>query len=169
MKNQERWLWTTCLEIQSFDLGSSEGRPWGKGRQAAPLLGTEKDKWGNEGTNKGWLPRCKPDQPLLSSTTSGLLSQEHPVRGHINDRDWRQPILVGIQGRRRFPWRFSGKESTCQCRGLGFNPWIGKIPCRRKWQPTPVFLPGESHGQRSLVGYSWWGYRRVRHELATKQ
>ena len=35
-----------------------------------------------------------------------------------------------------------------------FNPWVGKIPWRRKWQPTPVFLPGKSHGQRSLVGYS---------------
>ena len=38
----------------------------------------------------------------------------------------------------------------------GFNPWVGKIPWRRKWQPTPVFLPGESHGRRSLVGYSPW-------------
>ena len=37
------------------------------------------------------------------------------------------------------------------------NPWVGKIPWRRKWQPTPVFLPGESHGQRSLVGYNPWG------------
>ena len=36
----------------------------------------------------------------------------------------------------------------------GFDPWDGKIPWRRAWQPTPVFLPGESHGQRSLVGYS---------------
>ena len=36
----------------------------------------------------------------------------------------------------------------------GFDPWVGKIPWRRKWQPTPVFLPGESHGWRSLVGYS---------------
>ena len=38
-----------------------------------------------------------------------------------------------------------------------FNPWVGKIPCRRTWQPTPVFLPGESHGQRRQVGYSPWG------------
>ena len=38
--------------------------------------------------------------------------------------------------------------------GSGVNPWVGKIPWRRKWQPTPVFVPGESHGQRSLVGYS---------------
>ena len=51
----------------------------------------------------------------------------------------------------------SGKESACQCRRRGFNPWVGKIPWRRKWQPTAVFLPGESHGQRSLVGYSPWG------------
>ena len=41
-------------------------------------------------------------------------------------------------------------------RRLGFDPWVGKILWRRAWQPTPVFLPGESHGQRSLVGYSSW-------------
>ena len=41
-----------------------------------------------------------------------------------------------------------------QCRRPGFDPWVGKIPWRRKWQPTPVLLPGESHGQRSLVSYS---------------
>ena len=39
----------------------------------------------------------------------------------------------------------------------GFDPWVRKIPWRRKWQPTPVFLPGKSHGRRSLVGYSPWG------------
>ena len=54
---------------------------------------------------------------------------------------------------------FSGKESTCQCRRcrrLEFDPWVGKIPWRIKWQPAPVFLSGEFHGQRSLVGYSPW-------------
>ena len=40
---------------------------------------------------------------------------------------------------------------------MWFEPWVGKIPWRREWQPTPVFLPGESHGQRNLVGYSPWG------------
>ena len=49
------------------------------------------------------------------------------------------------------------------------SPWVRKIPWRRKWQPTPVFWPGKSHGQRSLVGYSPWGHKRVRHDLATKQ
>ena len=63
-----------------------------------------------------------------------------------------------------------GKESTCQCRRLkrqGFNPWVGKIPWRRNWQLTPVFLPGESYGQRSLTGYSQWGHR-VRHNWSNK-
>ena len=41
-----------------------------------------------------------------------------------------------------------------QCRAHRFDPWVGKIPWRRAWQPAPVFLPGESHGQRSLVGYT---------------
>ena len=43
-------------------------------------------------------------------------------------------------------WLFSSKESPCQCRRHGFDPWVGKIRWRRKWQPTPVFLPGKSHG-----------------------
>ena len=56
-----------------------------------------------------------------------------------------------------FPGGASGKKPICQGRRpkiRGFNPWVGKIPWRRKWQPTPVFLPGESHGQRSLAGYA---------------
>ena len=59
-----------------------------------------------------------------------------------------------------FPGGSSNKESTCQCRRRkrhGFNRWVGKSPWRRKWQPTPVSLPGKSHGQRSLTGYSLWG------------
>ena len=51
----------------------------------------------------------------------------------------------------------SGIESTCQCRRCGFDPWVRKVPWRRKWQPTPVFLPGKFHRQGSLVGYWPWG------------
>ena len=56
--------------------------------------------------------------------------------------------------------RLSGRwvtVSDMQCRRPGFGPWVGKIPWRREWQPTPVFLPEEYHGQRSLLGYSPWG------------
>ena len=57
----------------------------------------------------------------------------------------KETIWVGL------PWWLSRKESTSQCRGYGCDPWVGKIPWRRKWQPTPVFLPGKFHGQ-NLAG-----------------
>ena len=63
------------------------------------------------------------------------------------------------------PWWLRGYSVCLQCRRLGFDSWVGKIPWRRKWQPTPVFLPGESHGRRSLVGYSPQG----RKELGTTE
>ena len=53
------------------------------------------------------------------------------------------------------------KKSACQCRRCRFNLWVGKIPWRRKRQPTLVFLPGKSHGQRSLVGYSLWAHKEL--------
>ena len=64
----------------------------------------------------------------------------------------RCPETAGVQ----FPAgsQLSSKEYTYQCRRHRSDPWFGKIPWRRKWPPTPAFLPGESHGQRSLVGYS---------------
>ena len=57
------------------------------------------------------------------------------------------------------PRWLSGKESACQRRRCGFDPWVEKIPWRRKWQPTPVFLPGKSHGQRRLASYRQWGHK----------
>ena len=48
-----------------------------------------------------------------------------------------------------------------QCRRPGFDPWVEKIPWRRKWKPIPVSLPGKSHAQRSLVGYSKWGHKEL--------
>ena len=63
---------------------------------------------------------------------------------------------------RDFPENVSGKESTCQCwncKSCEFDPWVEKIPWNRKWEPTPMFLPEESHGQRSLAGYGPWGHK----------
>ena len=65
--------------------------------------------------------------------------------------------------------KLSGKESTCQHRRCRFNSWIRKIPWRREWLPLTVFLPGKPHRKKSLVGYSKWSCKRVRHDLATKQ
>ena len=77
-----------------------------------------------------------------------------------------QVIRIGCEEGCLFSWTHiywtfsggaSGKESACPCRRCkrrGFDPRVGKIPWRRAGQPTPVFLPGESHGHRSLAGYS---------------
>ena len=63
-----------------------------------------------------------------------------------------------------FPRGSVCKEFTCNTGDADrhrFSPWVGRIPWRRAWQPTPVFLPGESHGQRSLQGYSPWGGKEL--------
>ena len=59
------------------------------------------------------------------------------------------------------PWWLSGQESACNTQGCRFHPWVEKIPWRRAWQPTPAFWPGESHGRRSLAGYSPWGHKEL--------
>ena len=67
---------------------------------------------------------------------------------------WSFPRWVSPTSPPPRPRWLGGKESTCQCRRHRFDPWVWKIPWRRKWEPTPVFLSGKSHGQRRLVGYS---------------
>ena len=77
-----------------------------------------------------------------------------------------QQLVLGLhfpQQLKGFPGGTSGnKEPACQCRRQKrhrFDPWVGTIPWRRKWHPTPVFLLGKSHGQRNLVGCSPWNCR----------
>ena len=72
-------------------------------------------------------------------------------------------LLLTLDLYRGFPGGASGKEPACQCwrhKRCGFDPWVAKILWRRAWQPTPVFLPAESHGQRNLAGYSPWGSKK---------
>ena len=78
-----------------------------------------------------------------------------------------QIILKGIT-RFSYTWRgFPGgsdsKESACQCRRCEFDPRVRKIPWRRAWQPTPVFMPGEFHAQRRLAWLQFMGSQRVGH------
>ena len=70
-----------------------------------------------------------------------------------------------------FPSGSAVKNSPAvqETRRLGLDPWMEKNPWRRNWKTTPVVSPRKSHGERSLVGYSPWSRKRVRHVLATKQ
>ena len=84
---------------------------------------------------------------------------------YLDTRIWAVEVLIaiGVLLLPGFPGGVSGKEPACQCcrhKKHGFDPWVRKIPWRRAGQPTPVFLPGESHGQRSIglparVGQHW--------------
>ena len=80
------------------------------------------------------------------------------------DMMMRVEIRVSHRSRKGLPRWLSGKESGCQCsrhKRCRYDPWVGKIPWKRKWQHTPVFLPGEFHGQRSQVGCSPWGHKEL--------
>ena len=119
--------------------------------------------------------------PTMLETQVQSLGQEDPLEKgkatHSNTLVWEiswteepgWPQSMGSQRVRQtwvpntwdFPGGASGNEPTCQCRRQKlprFGPGGGKIPWRRKWQPTPVFLPGESHGQRSQRTEHFWSY-----------
>ena len=115
-------------------------------------------------------------------TAPGLLVIPGPISAQLSSNRFRSCVTrprVRFWGERAGSPSFGSsaphlglpqKEPTCQCsrcKRRKFDPWVGKIPWRRAWQPTPVFLPGESHGQRSLAGYSPWDYR-VRVSWVTK-
>ena len=126
-----------------------------------------------------WLRLCTPNAAGLGSvpgqgTRSCILKLKRP---YAAAKTWCSQIKSFPSPKQtdnkywsiELPWWLSGTESACQCRRCRLNPWVGKIHSRRKWQLTPVFLPGESHKQRSLAGYSPWGHKRVGHDLVTKQ
>ena len=102
----------------------------------------------------------------ISKIQLASFAQEEKEEGRSNlDVSWEVSftlrLLSTVNPLNGFPGGARGKQSTCQCSRLNrhrFNPWVRKIPCRRKWQPTPVFLPGECYGQRSLAGYSPSGH-----------
>ena len=92
--------------------------------------------------------------PFLPSTTTFIIGRFLDV-GH-SDQCEAIPDCC-FEG---LSWWHSGQESVCQCMRHGFDPWVGKLPWRRKRQCTTACLPGKSCGQRSLVGYSPWGCKK---------
>ena len=125
----------------------------------------ERLKAGREGDDRGW------DGWMASLTRCTWV--------WISSGSWwwtGRPVVLRSMGLQRVGhdwiteqnWWLGGKVSTCQCRRHGCSPWVGKIPWRRKWQFTLVFLPGKSCGQKSLACCSPWGSKRVRHDLVTK-
>ena len=116
------------------------GFPGGSGKASACNAG-----------DLGLMPGSDPLEKEMAAHSSTLAESNVTEWLHFHFSYW----YIGL------PWWFIGKESTCQCRRCGFDPRVGKIYWRRKWQPTPVFLPGKSHGQRIPADYSRWSYKRI--------
>ena len=96
------------------------------------------------------LPTYPPTQSPLCPQTGKLWGQpDSPLPNH-SQRDALEEFSSGSA------WWLRRERICLQGGRPGFDPWVGKIPWRRKWQPTPVSLPEKSHGQRTLVGYSPW-------------
>ena len=143
-------LWPPRAKSWLTGKDSDAGRDWGQEEKGTTedemagwhhwLDGRESEWTPGDGDGQGGLACCNSWGRKESDTTERLNWTE------LNLYPW-------------LPWWLNGKESACQCRRHGFHPWVGKIPWRRKWQPTTIFLSGKSHGQRSLAGYSSWSRR----------
>ena len=98
--------------------------------------------------------------PIIKLTTQNIcVLQPYPAGGQARHIGVTETFRLN-QELAGLAWWLSSKESACKCRShrrCEFDPWVGKLPWRRAWLPTPVLLPGESQGQRSLAGYSPWG------------
>ena len=113
-----------------------------------------------------WL---HPNKTLLTKThgldlTYSLYLANFCFTKAKRNETWSPPLNFSPSSFRGFVGGAVRKESACQCRKCrrcGFYPWVRKIPWRRAWQLTPVFLPGKFHEQRSLAGYSPWGCKEL--------
>ena len=137
----------------------------GKGWSHAPWLS---HLYKNE-TNTWALISCNPAKQKMNQDCS--LRYNFPVSFSLITMWWFHLFVLHLffsfWSERRIvakkiglPRWLSGKESTCRCRRHsrhGFDAWLGKIPWSRKWQLIPIFLPGKSHGQRTLADHSPWG------------
>ena len=133
--------------LLSISRGTVLGRLWNRGVQVSPAE----------------APSCSAREFLAHQLSANALSFERRF----------QHSSMNVQSHRFFNCNMiSARENcqvarvcfTCKCRRwkrCGFDPWVGKIRCSRKWQPAPLFLPGKFHGQRSLAGYSPWGYKEL--------
>ena len=101
-----------------------------------------------------------PDLLLGPQTLSHKCQHDGPCARLPRKQSASGMLCCAVGTKSGLPWWLHGKEPTCQCRRCQrsrFDPWMQKITWRREWLPTPVFLPGKFHGQRSLAGYSPWG------------
>ena len=103
--------------------------------------------------------------PTFLQSSHHLTINHVSVDGRIVSLD----LLILLQGMQGLPWWLSGKESACQCRRCEFDPWVGKNPWRKKWQPIQYSCPGNPMDRGAWGWLQFMGSQRVGHNLVTKQ
>ena len=135
--------------LQGLRLEDRQGNVWVRWRERAVQQSpASAEPQHSSGPSQGQHPPSALEQGLMAPPD---VSCRDPARCRLKRNK------ASLSEPKRLSKWLSGKESACQCRRLRFDPWVGEMPWWRKWQHIPVFLPGESQGQRSLVGYNPWG------------
>ena len=106
---------------------------------------------------------------MIITKPNTLIVQIRKRNPQTGRSSWLMFLVCGIPPIPWLPWWLSSKESTCNAGDTGSIPELGTSPGVGNGSPLQLFLPGKSHGQRSLVGYRSWGHKTVRHILATKR
>ena len=175
-KGNQAWIFMgrTNAETETPILWPLDGKNWliwkdpdaGKDWRREEKGTTEDEMAGRhhwlDGREFEWTPGVGDGQGVLACCNSWG-RKESDMTERLNWTE--QALLITTMG---FLGNTSGQESTCHLKRHCFDLWAGKIPWRRKWQPTPVFLPRKFHGQRSLAGYNPWGHR-VGHDWVTER
>ena len=137
-------MWRTDPLEKTLMLGKIEGRR---------RRGWERMRWFDgiiNSVDMNWIKL----QEMVKDREAWGVAVHGVAKSQTRQSDW-----TTVAKSAELPQWFGSKEAACQHRRPRFDPWVRKIPWRRKWQPTPVFLPGESHRQRILVGYSPWSHK----------
>ena len=156
------WSWST----NTLTTWGKQPAHWGKTQMLGKVeggrrRGWQRMRWLDDTTNAmdmnlGKLQEMVRDREVWHAAAHGVMKSQTQCG------NWTTIIIIIYDS----PWCLSCKESTCQYRRHGFDPWVGKSSWRRKW---PVFLPGKSQRHRSLAGYNPLGHKRVECDLVTKQ
>ena len=134
--------------------------PWRRKWQPTPVLLPRESH--RQRSLVGYSPWGHKELDVTKRLTNQLIICLRPVLPSVSSLKGRKKVssclLMNLGS---FPRGSDSKESASQCRKLGFDPWVRKIPWRREWQPTPVFLPWKPHRWRSLVCCSPWGGKEM--------
>ena len=154
------WKWK--MKVKLISCVRLFKTPWTAAHQAPPSTGfSRQEYWSGVPLLSPVIPQYRVKILKSMKTATNIPHHTNFYKTSTQSRG----LPRWLSGKKIYRYRYRYRYA-CQCRRCGFDTWVGKIPWRRKWLPTSVFLPGKSHGQSNLVGYSPWGCKE---SVTTKQ